>query len=293
MSTNNKISVIIPNLHSPIIDKALDSIFSQKMAESFEVIVIGMDKWGLVEQYKNVRFIKTKEPVCAAKARNIGIRESHGEWLVFLDADCIASDGWLSGLTQPFLEGWKVVGGGVKTPKKPFWRLVYNLSMFHKQLASQKKEPHPFLPTLNLAVQREVIDAVGGMDESFKRGQDVDWTARMTQAGYQLLFEPTAVVEHYPERNDFATLWRYSRKSGYYMIQVRFKYPEVFEMPDILKSAFAWQIFSPVIALGTTCKIFYHSKEVRNYFLTFPFIFLLKMAWCFGAADRLKENRNH
>lgn len=276
-----------------MVDKTINSIFAQKTTEPFEVIVVGMDKWGLVEQFDQVRFINTQAPAGAAKARNIGIRESRGDWLVFLDSDCIAAEGWLEAITQPFLEGWKVISGGVRTPKKPFWRLVYNLSMFHKQLASQKKETHLFLPTLNLAVYREVIDAVGGMNEDLLRGQDIDWTARMTKAGYPLLFEPAAAVEHYPERYTFRTLWRYFWRSGYYMIRVRFDHPDLFKMPEILRSALVWTVFSPVIAAGTTGKIIIRSREVRKNFLTLPFIYLLKVAWCLGAASRLREVGTH
>jgi len=289
MKSDVKISILIPNLHSPMLDQTLDSVFAQKVEWPFEVIVVGMDKWGLVERFKQVRSINTQEPVGAAEARNIGIREANGEWLVFLDSDCIADDGWLKAITDPFLEGWKVIGGGVKTPSEPFWLLVYNLSMFHKQLASQKKETHAFLPTLNLAVHREVIDTVGGMDENLLCGQDVDWTARMTQAGYPLLFEPSAAILHHPERYDFSTLWRYFWKSGYYMIRVRYDHPEQFRMPKILRSPLIWKVFSPVIAAGTTAKIFFHTKEVRRHFLTLPFIYLLKIAWCLGASKRLKE----
>jgi GT2 family glycosyltransferase len=293
MKPDVKVSIIIPNLHSPMLDRTLESVFAQKVDWSFEVIVVGLDKWGLLAPFKQVRFINTQEPVGAAEARNIGIRESRGEWLVFLDSDCVAIEGWLKTITDPFLEGWKVIGGGVKTPAKPFWLLVYNLSMFHKQLASQKRETHLFLPTLNLAVHREVIDAVGGMDENLLRGQDIDWTARMTHAGYPLLFEPSAAIWHHPERHDFPTLWRYFWKSGYYMIRVRYDHPDLFRMPKALKSALIWKVFSPVIAAGTTAKIFFHTREVRKYFLTLPFIYLLKAAWCLGASKRLKETQTH
>jgi len=276
-----------------MVDQTISSIFTQETEVPFEVIVVGMDKWGLVKKFDQVQFIETPQPVGAAEARNIGIRESRGEWLIFLDADCVALDGWMAAFESALLEGWKVIGGGVTTRQKPFWQLVYNLSMFHKQLASQKKETHLFLPTLNLAVHREVIEAVGLLDETLMRGQDVDWTARMTRAGYSLLFEPAAAIMHFPARYELSTLWRYFKKSGYYMIRVRFNFPDLFKMPKILKSACVWRCCAPVIALGTTCKIFFRSKEVRKHILTLPFIYLLKIAWCIGASDRLKGVTSH
>ena len=46
-----KISVIIPNLHSPIIDKTIESVIKQETSAPYEIIVVGMDKWNLVKKY--------------------------------------------------------------------------------------------------------------------------------------------------------------------------------------------------------------------------------------------------
>lgn len=284
-----RISVVIPNLHSPIVDQTIESVLSQQTDLLFEVIVVGMDQWGLVEKYPEVRFIKTPTPVGAAEARNIGIQAAQGEWLFFIDSDCIAQPGWMETLAQAFREGWQVVGGGVQTPKSPFIRLAYNLSMFHAQLASQPKKTVPFLPTLNLAVQRDVIVAVGLLDEKLLRGQDVDWTARMTQAGFQLLFEPRAAILHLPPRQDAKTLKAYFYKSGYYMIQVRHRYPEIFHMPGVVNRGMTLRIFAPVIALLTTLKIVLKTKEVRQHIRTVPLIYKMKVAWCQGAAEALQS----
>ena len=283
-----EISVIIPNLHSQMIDQTLHSVLDQETNHSMEIIVVGMDKWHLVEKFPEVNFIETPEPVSAPKARNIGIKAAHSDWLVFIDSDCIAQSGWLNTLLNAFEEGWPVIGGGVKTPETPYWRLVYNLSMFHKQLSSQKRSETAFLPTLNLAVKREVVDKVGLMDEELPRGQDVDWTARMNLAGYRMLFEPSAVVEHLPARYDLQTLRKYFYKSGYYMIRVRHRYPQIFKMPGLLRSPLVWRVFAPFISAGTTAKIFLRTAEVRQHFKTLRHIYLLKMAWCRGAADSLE-----
>jgi GT2 family glycosyltransferase len=287
-----KISVIIPNLHSPIVDKTIESVLAQKTDQPFEVIVVGMDKWGLVERYPEIQFIKTPKPVGAAEARNIGIRAAQGEWFLFIDSDCIANEGWIEHLTNAFNEGWFVIGGGIKTPEEPFFLLVYNLSMFHAQLSSQDRKPVKYLPTLNLAVKRDVIESVGLLDEVLLRGQDVDWTARMLLAGYDLLFEPNAKILHLPARYDLETLRNYFHKSGFYMIRVRHRYPDIFKMPGIFKKGIVFLIFAPLIAFLTTMKIYIKTKEVRKHSKTIPFIYLLKLSWCQGAAESLKTVGN-
>ena len=289
MTPNIAISIIIPNLHSPIIDQTIRSILAQETELPFEIIVVGMDKYDLVKKSPEVQFIQTSKPVGAAEARNIGIHHAQGEWLLFIDSDCIAEADWINTFAREFEAGKKVIGGGVITPKEPFWLLVYNLSMFHGQLASESRYEPDFLPTLNLAVHREVIDKVGIMDEGLLRGQDVDWTSRMTLAGYRLLFEPAAAITHLPARKDLKTLRAYVRKSGYYMIRVRHKYPEIFHMPAILKEPLVWEILAPFIAAYITLKIILKTKEVRKHLGIVPYMYLQKVSWCYGAAESLRE----
>jgi len=289
MPSDIKISIIIPNLHSPIIDRTLESVLNQNTTYPYEVIVVGMDKYGLVEKYEQVEFIQTPTPVGAAEARNMGIGKACGEWLLFIDSDCIAQPGWIRTFSEAFIEGYKVIGGGVITPEEPFWLLVYNLSMFYGELASQPERDRKFMPTLNLAVHREVIDKVGLMNEGLPRGQDIEWTSRMTLAGYHPRFKPSATVKHLPERKNFKTLREYVRKSGYYMVRVRQQYPQIFHMPTILEKSFAWRILAPFIAGYITGKIFFQTKEVRQHWKILPYIYLQKLSWCYGAAESLSK----
>jgi len=292
MTSEPQISIIIPNLHSPIVDRTLESIFAQDIDLAFEVIVVGMDKHNLVNNYPDVQFIQTDKPIGAAEARNIGISHAKGDWRLFIDSDCIAQPGWMQSFAEAFSDGWRVIGGGVITPLEPFWLLVYNLSMFYGELATQKQKVRKFMPTLNLAVHREVINTVGGMNEELLRGQDIDWTSRMTLAGYQILFKPDAAVEHIPERKDFKTLREYVRQSGYYMIRVRQEYPEIFHTPTILRKPLAWRILSPFVAGFITMKIFFQSKEVRQHWRILPYVYLQKLSWCKGASESLRSTNN-
>ena len=252
-----------------------------------------MDKFGLVEQFPEVQFIRTLKPVGAAEARNLGIKQAKGNALFFIDADCIAFPDWIEAFFKDFSKGWKVVGGGVKSPIDNFWLMVYNLSMFHEQLWTQPRGEHFYLPTLNLALQREVVEDIGLLNEELMRGQDIEWTLRMTRAGYHLLFDPLAIIEHNPPRHNFEALKKDNYRSGYYMIQVRFEHPEIFNMPHLLQHAAVWQVFKPIIAAWTTLRIVLHTKEVRQHTKIIPYIYWLKIAWCKGATDRLKESKAH
>ncbi len=56
----------------------------------------------------------------------------------------------------------------------------------------------PMLSGAALLVRRTVIDEVGGFDERFHMyGEDNDWCLRMVRAGWQLVFQPEAVILHH------------------------------------------------------------------------------------------------
>lgn len=93
------ISVVIPVYHveEKLLKRCLDSAVNQRMrSESAEVLVVfdgEQDEYqGLQNAYPSVRWIaKAHEGVSAA--RNRGILEANGRWILFLDADDWLSEG--------------------------------------------------------------------------------------------------------------------------------------------------------------------------------------------------------
>ena len=64
-------SVIIPSLHSPIIDRVVDSLRAQT-CPPLEIIVVGMDRAGRLAGRTDLRFVDTGRPISPAAARNAG-----------------------------------------------------------------------------------------------------------------------------------------------------------------------------------------------------------------------------
>ena len=50
--------------------------------------------------------------------------------------------------------------------------------------------------TINVAFRREAFEAIGGFDEGFAYGSDIDFAWRLTDAGYRIRGVPDAVVRH-------------------------------------------------------------------------------------------------
>ena len=282
------VSVVIPNLHSPIIDLTLDALDNQTLAKNkFDVTVVGMDKHNLIRESGNIHFDQSSSPLSPAQARNRGVAQTNGEIIVFTDADCIPHPNWLATLEILFADpSVNVVGGSVEFEKNNYWTAADNISMFYNVLTHNSPAEKSLLPSLNLAIRRTAFNEVGGFDERYPRpsGEDADLTIRLRKAGYFLQFQPEATILHKPPRTKLIDLLRHSYYQGMYSTKVDPRYAKEEGLPGIFGSRISLIIFSPFLAFAITLRIFSSEFLLKNYWKTAPAIFISKMAWCFGAA---------
>lgn len=288
-----RISVIIPDLNSPQINQVLAALRGQEFDLSrVEVLVVGLDEPGLVEEDDLVRMVSSGSPASPAANRNRGIMEAQGEILCFTDADCSPRPNWLARLTASYDDdAVSIVGGGVVFHSDNYWTICDNLSWFYESLASAPAGERKHLASLNLSVRREVVAAVGLFDERylFAAGEDTDWTVRMRQAGYRLHFEPTAVVEHRPQRADLNALWRHAYNFGQYSPRINPAYRDLLNVSWTVRRWWSILLLSPVLAIAATLRVFMTDRTLWRFWYTIPGIWLSKIAWCQGAAHALRQ----
>jgi GT2 family glycosyltransferase len=281
-------SVVIPNLHCPVIDQTLRALELQEFdRKRFEVVVVGMDRHDLVHENDLIRFERSEQPLAPARARNRGAALTSGEVIVFIDADCIPKPDWLQVLSQRFAEpGVAVVGGGISFIALNYWSLVDNLSLLHESLPVHRAGTRGLVPTGNLSVRRGAFEKIGGFNERYPlpSGEDADLTLRLRQAGYTLNFEPRAEVIHNSPRHRFGELLRRSYRQGMYSTKMDPKYASVEGFPGVLRTRLGVLILSPFLATYATLKIFRNPTILKNYWHAAPAILISKFAWCFGAA---------
>lgn len=284
----HRVSVVIPNLHSPVIGKTLGSLKSQARRQGdMEIIVVGQDKYDLVHRDNLVQFIETPDPVCAAAARNRGIAHATGEIIAFVDADCVVADDWLSQLMVGYQSRTTyALTGAVDFPADEYWTLSDNLSTFYDYHVSATPGTRVYAPTLNFSLRREVLDCVGLFDESFPgaAGEDIDLTLRIHLAGYPLLFDPTVLVYHLPVRNSAHQMLKRSFVFGQNMVKVFRRYRDQRRLPFLHRCPPLLFILSPLLGAGVTIKIFLSNPRLLKYWYAAPAIFLAKCSWRLGAA---------
>ena len=160
-----------------------------------------------------------------AGARNVGWRAATTPYVWFVDADCVVEPQSLNRLLEVVRSDPQVAGvGGSYANMRPHSLLA---CLIHEEIVARHRSMSPdvdFLATFNVLYRRDVLEAVGGFDESLRMAEDADLAFRIRQAGFRLRFEPHSRVAHFhPHR--LRSYLRTQRVTGYYRMLLYLKHP--------------------------------------------------------------------
>jgi cellulose synthase/poly-beta-1,6-N-acetylglucosamine synthase-like glycosyltransferase len=208
------ISIVVISKDEPGLDGTLRGVSSQaeELPVPSEILVVDASEGKLdyiQHQHGEVRWLPYRPPpgvrVSIPHQRNAGVRAARGEIIVFTDAGCYPEPEWLARLTAPLLEGEQIVVGLALA--SPGSTTLYDRNARQALRARYVTE----CSTINLSFRREVFDAVGGFDERFSYGSDVDFSWLVSDAGYRIRSVPSAVIRH-----DWGSWTRQLRRSYVY-----------------------------------------------------------------------------
>jgi GT2 family glycosyltransferase len=208
------------------IEKCITSLFTQGYKGKYEVIIV--DGISTDNTYELLTKLQKKYPfklfrnpkINAAAGRNIGINNATGDHIAFIDGDAIAASDWLTQITKAFKKSnatgvggpdllpkdanktAHIIGAIMTSPLAQGGRL--NPSTQHTLMEEERYVEH--IPTCNVCYKKEPIEKIGMFDETFAKGQDLELSYRIIQAGYKLYYSPKIKVTHYRKQNisDFA-----------------------------------------------------------------------------------------
>jgi glycosyltransferase involved in cell wall biosynthesis len=230
-SGHPKYSIVIPTYNRPEqLRRCLQGIAAlETEKERIEVIVVDdgsrvpMDK--VVDEIRasmNIRLMR-QENQGPATARNAGAATASGDYLVFIDDDCVPAPGWLERIGR-HLAGAPLAGvGGGATDRVGTLYTTAHQALMDYLYATRNADPKQahFCATNNLCLPREPFVELGGMATSFRyaAGEDRNLCDRWRAAGHELHFLPDARVDHYHAMNlsQFLRLhYRYGRGARHY-----------------------------------------------------------------------------
>ncbi len=199
------ISVIIPVRNGmPVLEEQLRALNAQRCDEPWEVVIAdnGSTDGSLAfardwaTRFPNVLVVDASGMAGTSAARNAGVEVSTGEYLAFCDADDVVLAGWLAACVGALRTADLVAG------RFDFWSLN---TIPPSQPVRAATHQLGFLPAglgANLAVRRRAFEEVGGFDERFVPGEDIDLCWRIQLRGFTFAEAPEAIVAK-RARSDF------------------------------------------------------------------------------------------
>ncbi len=198
-----KVSIVVISKNEPALAETLDAFVPLFDGLLDEVVVVDASGGRLDFVRHGHEWVKwvpfTPRPdagVTIPEQRNLGVAEAVGDVIVFTDCGCVPESDWLERLLAPIVDGREQVTCG-RTGSRV--RSVYEgtpdgvaYGAHGRALPEHVEE----CPTINMAFRREVFDLVGGFDESFEYGSDIDFSWRVAGAGVPIRYVPDAVVIH-------------------------------------------------------------------------------------------------
>jgi GT2 family glycosyltransferase len=224
-----KLSVIILCWNDrKVIADCLESIYSKTASTEFEVIVSDNGSTdGSVEfirgSYPKVHVIENGLNLRFAKANNVGIRASRGEYVLILNPDTLIHDGTLDRMIG-FADEHPAVGafgcrvlnadGSYQVSARPFvsfkseWIVALYLRWLGRVNEWFTSDGYPgwrgttqrqvdWLSGCFILVRGDVLKSIGGFDEQFfYYYEDMDLCRRVWQAGKPIVYVPDATITH-------------------------------------------------------------------------------------------------
>lgn len=244
-----QLTVIIPTYNrSEMLLQCLDALEKQTIPrDTYEILVIDdhspddtpQKMQARVEKFGQdlIRFFRQEKNGGPSAARNVGIRNAKGDWLLFLDDDILVAPNTLELHLSAHREqpGENVAVLGITrvapgTPITPLMRYMLESGKSPLIDSSKIKDPNnvPFgYFQTNTSLSRKFLLEHGFFDEElrFAYGEDTELAYRLQQVGLRIVFRPEITVDHYGVLS-YNYARRRARTAGKVAIITHRKHPE-------------------------------------------------------------------
>ena len=250
-------SVIVPCLNEQaVIGRCLESLVNQDCArDAFEVLVVDngstdhtLEIVGSFATQLNLSILERPNAHISA-LRNAGAERSRGEFLAFLDADCLAPPAWLREATVALRKDpLRVIGAPYRVPVGSSWVA----KTWYQERKPSKPGGVEYVPAGDLMVSRSSFFCIGGFDERLETNEDCEFCYRARAAGLPVFALPEIGVVHLGTPQTLRSFFRKQRWHGKHAFKVFLR--DVRKMHNIRAVLLA--LYNVVCLIGIGCGLF-------------------------------------
>ncbi|QHQ61060.1 glycosyltransferase [Anaerocolumna sedimenticola] len=208
------ISVIVLNHNNKkVIGRCVNSLLNHIKRYNYEIVIVDNNSHDgsyeyLDENFGNtIKLIKNELNGCSS-GRNIGVKNSTGKYICFLDSDqWVISDRWLDTainiLKNELFIGAVSWNAGWFEPGKTTGPIVdYQPNRAIDSSKILYRNDIAYLATSGMVLERKLFEEIGGFDEYYDPTcfEDTDISLKVRHAGYELAYCPYMSIMHLPHQ---------------------------------------------------------------------------------------------
>jgi len=257
-----KISIIIPCKTLKEAEKCIYKCLELQYP-NFEIIILTdqIDQQNMFNNNIKVRIINTG-PVNPSIKRNIGVANSTGEIIAFIDSDAYPEQNWLNTASKWFDSDNHILVGGpdiVPPDSNIMQRLVgYILGSyscggtFAIRQGTKKYKEIQEIGSCNMFIRKEDFVKANGFNPDYNINEDSEFCFRIKKMDMKIIFDPSLFVWH-RKRNLFIPHLKRIFIYGYYKPKILLKHFSIeklfYTIPSLLIFCFIFSIFIPVLRI--------------------------------------------
>ena len=282
-----KYSIIVPVYNRPDeVDELLQSLCEQTVKD-FEVIIV---EDGSINPCKDVcskyagilsLHYYAKENSGPGQSRNYGAERANGKYVIILDSDVVLPSGYLQAIEEELAQQPCEAFGGPDAAHPDFTpvqkAISYSMTSFFTTggIRGGKAKLDKFYPrSFNMGIRRDVYQQLGGFTK-MRFGEDIDFSYRIVEAGYQPRLLPEAWVWH-KRRTDFRKFFRQVYNSGIARINLEKRHPGTMKLVHLLPTVFTVGVIALILISAVGRALMHYVDHDQFYWMCFaPWIPIL------------------
>jgi GT2 family glycosyltransferase len=230
------------------------------------------------QAFPNIKIIHSGKRLMPGAARNLGIRESAGDYLAFIDSDCVADRSWLNSLVSCISAlRCDVVVGSIRSASgfHPLGAVSY-LMEFNEFMPGRSEGKSRFLLSGNMLCKREIFEKNGYFLED-RLCEDRILGEKIRAVGGEIYFTPKAVISH-KDKKILSLLLKHQLHQGFDSARAR----KIIKMEGSM--LVKMPLLTPMIPALRFCKLLYRLLRFHEYgYLVFAIFNAAMLLTAYGA----------